>query len=75
MTHADMTVGVNHILVGENAVGDDKVAQEIVEMAHFALFKFLILRASGCQPACRRKARANSGGSEGAKNAAVAQYP
>jgi len=37
MAHADMAVGVEHLLVGEDAVGDDKIAQPVVELAHAAL--------------------------------------
>jgi hypothetical protein len=31
-----MAIGVDHVFVGENAVGDDEVAQEIVKLAHDA---------------------------------------
>ena len=34
MAHADMAVGIDHVFVGENAIGDDEVAQQIVELAH-----------------------------------------
>ncbi len=34
MPHADMAVGVDHILVGQNAIGDHKVAQQIIKLAH-----------------------------------------
>ena len=32
--HADVAVGVDHVLIGEDAVGDDEIAQKIVELAH-----------------------------------------
>ena len=34
MPHADMAIGIDDVFVGENTVGDNKVAQEIVELAH-----------------------------------------
>jgi hypothetical protein len=34
MAHADMAVGIDHVFVGENAIGDHKVAQEIFELGH-----------------------------------------
>src|SRR6516164_8468206 len=36
MAHADMAVGVDHVFIGENAVGDDKIAQQVFELAHGA---------------------------------------
>jgi hypothetical protein len=34
MAHADVAIGIDHIFVRENAVGDDEVAQDIVDLAH-----------------------------------------
>jgi hypothetical protein len=37
MPHADMAVGIDDILVGENTVGDDEIAEQIVKLAHGGL--------------------------------------
>jgi hypothetical protein len=29
-----VAIGIDHIFVGENAIGDDEVAQDIVKLAH-----------------------------------------
>ena len=34
MADADVAVGVDHVLLGEDAVGDDEVLDEGVEIAH-----------------------------------------
>ena len=34
VAHTDMAVGVDHVFMGEDAVGDNEIAQEIVELAH-----------------------------------------
>ena len=34
MAHADMAVGVDYVFIGENAVGDDKIAHQVFELAH-----------------------------------------
>jgi hypothetical protein len=41
MAHADMAVGIDHVFVGENAIGDDEVAQEIVKLAHDGSFRVI----------------------------------
>ena len=37
MAHADMAIGVDHVFVGEDAIGNDEVAEDIVELAHGVL--------------------------------------
>jgi hypothetical protein len=37
MTHADMAIGIDHVFVGEDAIGNDEVAENIVELAHGVL--------------------------------------
>ena len=32
MAHTDMAIGVHHVFVGENAVGDHQIVQKIVEI-------------------------------------------
>jgi hypothetical protein len=34
MAYADVAVGIDYIFVGENAVGDHEVAQQVFELAH-----------------------------------------
>src|SRR5262249_5803126 len=34
MAHADVAVGIDHVLLGEDAVGDDEVLDEVVEIGH-----------------------------------------
>ena len=34
MANADVAVGVDHVLMGENAVGNHEIAQNVVELAH-----------------------------------------
>src|SRR3974377_2200902 len=34
MAHADMAIGVDDVFIGENAIGDDKIAQQVFELAH-----------------------------------------
>ena len=34
MPHADMAIGIDHVLTGENTVGDHEVAQQRFDVAH-----------------------------------------
>jgi hypothetical protein len=34
MTNADMTVGVDYLLMREDAVGDNEIVQQSVQMGH-----------------------------------------
>ena len=35
MTHADVPVGVDDVLVGEDAVSDDEIVQQSVQISHY----------------------------------------
>jgi hypothetical protein len=34
MAHADMAISVDNVFIGEDAVGDDKIAQQVFDLAH-----------------------------------------
>jgi hypothetical protein len=45
--HTDVAVGIDNVFVRQNAVGDDKVTQEIVKLAHIGVLTFIIGRQFG----------------------------
>ena len=45
MADADMTKGIDHPLIGQNAVGDDQIPQQLIQIAHSHLS--LLLKPAG----------------------------